>query len=74
MPEQGGEIDMFQGPQNLQTILNYDDVSFERVGTTFSSASDPLTTNFRQNGQLNHSTPATGQVMRNETYLEVRYA
>jgi len=68
-----GQIDRISGPQNLQTIYNYGNITFDRVNSTLHNISDSMTTLVRQNGQTNHSKPALGVVMHNDTCLEVRW-
>ncbi|MCJ1461150.1 hypothetical protein MMC28_011532 [Mycoblastus sanguinarius] len=62
------------GPQNLQTIYNYGNVSFAQVNSTFSNISDSISNYLRQNGNANHSAPARGLVMHDETCLHVRWS
>ncbi|KAF7510844.1 hypothetical protein GJ744_005944 [Endocarpon pusillum] len=63
----------YTGPQNLQRIYNYGNVSFERISRVFGNISDSLTNYIRQNGDVNHSAPAFGVVMRDQTCLQVRW-
>lgn len=71
--DENKQINYFNGPQNLQTIYNYGNISFDRVNSIFQNISDAMTTYIRQNGQDNHSNPALGLVMHDETCLEVRW-
>ncbi len=71
--DENGKIDPINGPQNLQTIYNYGNISFDRVNSTFHDISDTMTTLVRQNGHSNQSKPAFGAVMRNDTCLQVRW-
>ncbi len=70
---ENSQINHINGPQNLQTIYNYGNISFDRVNSIFHNISDTMTTFVRQNGQSNQSTPAAGTVWHDDTCLEVRW-
>jgi len=67
-------IETLRGSQNLQTIYNYGDVSFDRVNRTFQNISDSITSFFRQNSVSKFNDPAKGVVMHNRTCLSVQCA
>ena len=69
-----GEIHELDGPQVLQTIYNYGNVSFDRVDEIFQNFSKSMTTFFRENPTSNYSTPANGLVMHDQTCLSVRWS
>jgi hypothetical protein len=69
-----GTIEVLRGPQILQTIYNYGDVSFNRVNSTFQNISDSMTIFFRQNSFSKYSNPAKRVVMHDQTCLSVRWA
>ena len=69
-----GTIEVLRGPQILQTIYNYGDVSFNRVNSTFQNISDSITSFFRQNSFSKYSNPAKGVVIHDQTCLSVRWA
>ena len=69
-----GAIEDLKGSQNLQTIYNYGDVSFDRVNSTFQNISDSITNYFRQNGLSKYSDPAKGVVLQDQTCLSVQWA
>lgn len=66
-------ISRYYGPQNLNAIYDYGNITFDRVDDIFRNISDSMTTYIRQAGHVNHSSPALGIVTRNETCLEVRW-
>ena len=66
-------IDVIKGPQNLQTIYNYGNVSFDRVNETFQNISSSITKYIRQNTLGKWSNPAEGVVMHDQTCLSVRW-
>lgn len=66
-------IDVIKGPQNLQTIYNYGNVSFDRVNEIFQNISNSMTKNIRQNNFGKWSNPAEGVVMHDQTCLSVRW-
>lgn len=69
-----GEILELAGPQVLQTIYNYGNVSFDRVDEIFQNISKSITTFFREDTTSNYSTPAKGLVMHDQTCLSVRWS
>ena len=64
----------YTGPQNLQQMYKHGNVTFESLNSTFQNISESLTTYIRQFGNANHSEPAVGSVMHDETCLQVRWA
>ena len=62
-----------KGPQILQTIYNYGDVSFDRVESTFQNVSDSITSFFRQNS-FSKNDPAKGVVLHDQTCLSMQWA
>lgn len=48
-------------------------MSFDRVNSTFENISDSMTNFFRENGFTNFSNPAEGTVLRDQTFLSVRW-
>ena len=64
----------YDGPQSLQQIYNHGAVTFESLNSTFRNLSESLTTYLRQSCNTNHSNPAVGSVMHDETCLQVRWA
>ena len=66
-------INRIDGPQNLQTIYNYDAVTFDRIDSIFHNISDAVTTYIRQAGNSNNSSPAIGVTSHNQTCLQVRW-
>ena len=69
-----GDILRYDGPQNLQVIYNFGNVTFENIEQTFANISNSVTNYLRQNGNVNHSEPALGQVNQNRTCIDVRWA
>ncbi len=61
------------GPQNLQTIFNWGNISFERVEDTFKNISESLTNVLRQSAAANNSAPAIGTVFKDQTCVRVRW-
>lgn len=68
-----GSIDVIKGPQSLQTIYNYGNVTFDRVDKIFHNISDSMTSFIRQSKILNWSNPAEGVTMRDQVCLSVRW-
>lgn len=68
---QGQYIPDLLGPQNLQAMYAYGDLSFPYINAVFSNISESMTRYTRQTGG-NHSAPAEGSVSRNDTCLDVR--
>ena len=68
-----GSIDVIKGPQSLQTIYNYGNVTFDRVNETFQNISDSITSFIRQSKFSNWSNPAEGVTMRDQVCLSVRW-
>ncbi|KAL6716055.1 hypothetical protein ACLMJK_007017 [Lecanora helva] len=68
-----GLIDWWEGPQTLQKIYNFGNITLERIDSIFRNISDSLSNHVRQNGNSNHSTPAQGIVSHDATCLEVRW-
>ena len=68
-----GAWNNYLGPQNLETIYNYGNVTFASLDKMFRNISESLTTHIRQNGNQNHSDPATGDVTRADACLQVRW-
>ena len=66
-------INDIKGPQNLQTLYNYGNVSFDRVNETFQNISKSITKYIRQNALGKWSNPAEGVVMHDQTCLSVRW-
>lgn len=66
-------LEVIKGPQNLQTIYNYGNVSFDRVNETFQNISNSITKFIRQNSLSKWSNPAEGVVMHDQTCLSVRW-
>ena len=69
----GSSIDVIKGPQSLQTIYNYGNVTFDRVDETFQNISDSITSFIRQSKFSNWSNPAEGVTMRDQVCLSVRW-
>ena len=72
-PSPGSSIDVIKGPQSLQTIYNYGNVTFDRVNETFQNISDSITSFIRQSKFSNWSNPAEGVTMRDQVCLSVRW-
>lgn len=68
-----GAIDVIKGPQSLQTIYNYGNVTFDRVNEIFQNISNSMTSFIRQSNNLNWSNPAEGVTMRDQVCLSVRW-
>ena len=66
-------IEVIKGPQNLQTIYDYGNVTFDRVDETFQNISDSITSFIRQSKFANFSNPAQGITMRDQVCLSVRW-
>jgi hypothetical protein len=66
-------VNTYVGPQVIQTIYNYGNVTFDSMNSTFANISDAMTIYLRQNGHINYSTPASGVVMHTQTCLGVRW-
>lgn len=56
-----------------QMIYNMGNVSFESVNSTFANISEAMTQHMRQNGMVNFSAPAVGQVHHSATCVQVRW-
>lgn len=69
-----GDILRYDGPQNLQVIYNFGNVTFQDIEQTFANISDSVTNYLRENGNVNHSEPALGQVNQNRTCINVQWA
>lgn len=63
----------YAGPQVIQSMYNFGDVSFDRIQATFDNISIALTNYFRQNGIANFSTAATGIALEEKTCISVRW-
>ena len=63
----------YDGPECLQKIYNHGAVTFESLNSTFRNISESITTYLRQSCDINHSDPAIGSVMHDETCLQVRW-
>jgi len=62
------------GPQNLQTIFNWGNISLESVADNFNNITDSMTTTIWQQAEGNNSVPATGIVMQGQTCVSVHWA
>lgn len=60
------------GPQNLLTIYNFCNITFDSVNSTFQNISDSMTAYVRQHGNVNQNNPTAGIVLHIQTCLEVR--
>ena len=72
MDESGGPTSP-NGPQILQNIFDFGNVSFGRVDSIFQNVSDSITKYIRENGNVNHSAPAIGLVLHDQTCVQVRW-
>ena len=63
----------FSGPQAVQTIFNFGNVTFDRVNETFANVSTSLTNYVRQNGAKDFSAPALGAVAQDKTCIAIRW-
>lgn len=70
----GTRLTMLEGPQPLQTMYNYGDIDFARVEESFANISDSLTNHIRENGNINQSVTAAGQVLHYATCLDVQWS
>jgi Protein of unknown function (DUF3176) len=64
----------YHGSAQLQAIYNEGNLTFDRINETWRNISDSITTYMRQNGDVNFSTPATGQALRDQTCVHIRWA
>lgn len=62
------------GPQNLQTIFNRGNISFELVEDAFKNISDSMTSTVRQTAEGNNSVPVIGIVQEQKTCVSVHWA
>ena len=70
---ESGEPTSPNGPQVLQSIFDFGNVSFGRVDSIFQNVSDSITKYIRENGNVNHSAPAIGLVLHDQTCVQVRW-
>jgi Protein of unknown function (DUF3176) len=70
---ESGEPTSPNGPQVLQNIFDFGNVSFGRVDSIFQNVSDSITNYIRENGNVNHSAPAIGLVLHDQTCVQVRW-
>ena len=73
LAEEDDAIIGYAGPQVIQSMYNFGDVSFDRMQATFDNISIALTNYFRQNGIANFSTAATGIALEEKTCISVRW-
>ncbi|KAI1203492.1 hypothetical protein F5X97DRAFT_318144 [Nemania serpens] len=64
---------VLSGPQSLQQIFNYGNVTFERIDTIFSNVAQAMTVLARQAGAQNRSEDVLGDVNSSKTCLRVRW-
>ncbi|KAI4160603.1 MAG: hypothetical protein LQ342_005624 [Letrouitia transgressa] len=72
--ENDADVVDYRGPQNLQAIYNFGNVTFNDINQTFQNISNSVTNYLRQGGNLYHGEPAIGQEWHNRTCIEVRWA
>ena len=72
-PDLSGQPAIYVGSDLLQNFSSFGNVSFERVDSTFQNVSDSITKYIRQNGNANHSAPAIGVVLHDQTCVRVRW-
>ena len=70
---ESGEPTSPNGPQVLQNIFDFGNVSFDRVDSIFQNVSDSITNYIRENGNVNHSAPVIGLVLHDQTCVQVRW-
>ncbi|KIW26377.1 uncharacterized protein PV07_09477 [Cladophialophora immunda] len=68
-----GNLVGFDGPQVLQAVYNFGDMTVDSVDSMFQNAAKSLTTYIRQNGASANSAPVTGQVLHYATCLGVKW-
>lgn len=67
-------ITSYRGPQNLQVIYNFGNVTFSDVNQTFQNISSSVTNYLRQGGNFYHGKPALGQEWHSLTCIHVQWA
>lgn len=63
----------FQGPQVVQSIFNFGNVTFDTVRDNFNNISVALTNYMRLHGVSNNTTPATGLCTETKICVNVRW-
>ena len=72
-PDESFQPAGYIGSDILQNFFHFGNVSFERVNSTFQNVSDSITKYVRENGNANHSAPAIGVVLHDQTCVRVRW-
>lgn len=67
-------LGQFSGPQIIQSIFNFGDITFDRMTESMANVTESLTNYMRQNGGANFSTPAAGLTAQNKTCIAVHWA
>lgn len=64
----------YEGPQALQHLYDFGNISFSRVQDVLYNASTALTNHIRENGHENFSSPAVGIVSHFATCVHIKWA